>query len=406
MYDVQEVRKDFPILGRKVNGKPLVYLDNGASAQKPRAVIDAITQFYENDYANVHRGLHYLSTVATERYEDVRHKVARFLNAGSSDEIVFCTGSTEAINLVSYAWAAPRLQPGDEIVLSVLEHHANIVPWHFLRERQGVVLKWVDPEADGSLDPQKMIDAIGPKTKLVAVTHMSNVLGTHVDVKAITEGAHAKGVPVLVDGSQGAVHMRVDVQDIGCDFYAITGHKLYGPSGSGAIYIRSERQAEMRPFLGGGDMIDTVTRDTITWAHAPLKFEAGTPGIVQQIGLGVALDYLTGLGMENIAAHEADLRDYAQARLDGLNWLDVQGHAPGKGAIFSMTMRGAGHPHDMSTILDKCGVAVRAGTHCAMPLLSHYGLTATARASFALYNTRDEVDRLIEALELCHELLG
>lgn len=406
MYDVQEVRKDFPILGRKVNGKPLVYLDNGASAQKPRAVIDAITQFYENDYANVHRGLHYLSTVATERYEDVRHKVARFLNAGSSDEIVFCTGSTEAINLVSYAWAAPRLQPGDEIVLSVLEHHANIVPWHFLRERQGVVLKWVDPEADGSLDPQKMIDAIGPKTKLVAVTHMSNVLGTHVDVKAITEGAHAKGVPVLVDGSQGAVHMRVDVQDIGCDFYAITGHKLYGPSGSGAIYIRSERQAEMRPFLGGGDMIDTVTRDTITWAHAPLKFEAGTPGIVQQVGLGVALDYLTGLGMENIAAHEADLRDYAQARLDGLNWLDVQGHAPGKGAIFSMTMRGAGHPHDMSTILDKCGVAVRAGTHCAMPLLAHYGLTATARASFALYNTRDEVDRLIEALELCHELLG
>ncbi|KFI24503.1 cysteine desulfurase [Paenirhodobacter enshiensis] len=406
MYDVQEVRKDFPILGRKVNGKPLVYLDNGASAQKPRAVIDAITQFYENDYANVHRGLHYLSTVATERYEDVRHKVARFLNAGSSDEIVFCTGSTEAINLVSYAWAAPRLQPGDEIVLSVLEHHANIVPWHFLRERQGVVLKWVDPEADGSLDPQKMIDAIGPKTKLVAVTHMSNVLGTHVDVKAITEGAHAKGVPVLVDGSQGAVHMRVDVQDIGCDFYAITGHKLYGPSGSGAIYIRSERQAEMRPFLGGGDMIDTVTRETVTWAHPPLKFEAGTPGIVQQVGLGVALDYLTGLGMENIAAHEADLRDYAQARLDGLNWLDVQGHAPGKGAIFSMTMRGAGHPHDMSTILDKCGVAVRAGTHCAMPLLSHYGLTATARASFALYNTRDEVDRLIEALELCHELLG
>ncbi|WP_442773263.1 cysteine desulfurase [Paenirhodobacter enshiensis] len=406
MYDVQEVRKDFPILGRKVNGKPLVYLDNGASAQKPRAVIDAISQFYENDYANVHRGLHYLSTVATERYEEVRHKVARFLNAGSSDEIVFCTGSTEAINLVSYAWAAPRLQPGDEIVLSVLEHHANIVPWHFLRERQGVVLKWVDPEADGSLDPQKMIDAIGPKTKLVAVTHMSNVLGTHVDVKAITEGAHAKGVPVLVDGSQGAVHMRVDVQDIGCDFYAITGHKLYGPSGSGAIYIRSERQAEMRPFLGGGDMIDTVTRDTITWAHPPLKFEAGTPGIVQQVGLGVALDYLTGLGMENIAAHEADLRDYAQARLDGLNWLDVQGHAPGKGAIFSMTMRGAGHPHDMSTILDKCGVAVRAGTHCAMPLLAHYGLTATARASFALYNTRDEVDRLIEALELCHELLG
>lgn len=406
MYDVYEVRKDFPILGRKVNGKPLVYLDNGASAQKPQVVIDAITHFYEHDYANVHRGLHYLSTVATERYEAVRHIVQRFLNAQSAEEIIFCTGSTEGINLVSYSWAAPRLQPGDEIVLSVLEHHANIVPWHFLRERQGVVLKWVEPEADGSLDPQKMIDAIGPKTRLVAVTHMSNVTGAHVDVKAITQGAHAKGVPVLVDGSQGAVHMKVDVQDIGCDFYAITGHKLYGPSGSGAIYIRKERQAEMRPFLGGGDMIDTVTRDTITWAHEPLKFEAGTPGIVQQIGLGVALDYMTALGLENIAAHEAMLRDYAQERLGALNWLDVQGNSPGKGAIFSMTMQGPGHPHDMSTILDKCGVAVRAGTHCAMPLLSFYGLTATARASFALYNTREEVDRLIEALDLCHELLG
>ncbi|MFC3059582.1 cysteine desulfurase [Paenirhodobacter populi] len=406
MYDVQRIRQDFPILGREVNGKPLVYLDNGASAQKPQVVIDAMTRFYQHDYANVHRGLHHLSTVATEEYEKVRHTIARFLNAADPEEIVFTTGSTEAINMVSYAWAAPRMQPGDEIVLSVMEHHANIVPWHFLRERQGVVLKWVEPEADGSLDPQRVIEAIGPRTKLVAVTHMSNVLGTRVDVKAIAAGAHAKGVPVLVDGSQGAVHAPVDVQDLDCDFYAITGHKLYGPTGSGAIHIKPERMAEMRPFLGGGDMIDVVTRDTVTYAPAPLKFEAGTPGIVQQIGLGVALDYLMGLGMENIAAHEAMLRDYAQSRFNGLNWLNIQGNAPDKGAIFSMTITGPGHAHDVSTILDKRGVAVRAGTHCAMPLLAHYGLTATARASFGLYNTREEVDALISALELCHELLA
>lgn len=406
MYDVNRIRADFPILAREVNGRPLVYLDNGASAQKPRCVIDAMTQFYEQDYANVHRGLHYLSNVATEKYESVRGTVARFLNAPSEEEIVFTTGSTEAINLVSYAWAAPRLQPGDEIVLSIMEHHANIVPWHFLRERQGVVLKWVEIEADGSLDPEKVIAAIGPKTRLVAVTHMSNVLGTRVDVKAICAGAHAKGVPVLVDGSQGAVHAPVDVADIGCDFYAITGHKLYGPSGSGAIFIRRERMEEMRPFLGGGDMIDTVTRDAVTYAKPPLRFEAGTPGIVQQVGLGVALKYLMDLGMENVAAHEAALRDYAQAKLSGLNWLNIQGNAPDKGAIFSMTLNGPAHPHDISTILDKRGVAVRAGTHCAMPLMTSLGLTATARASFGLYNTREEVDALVSALELCHELLS
>ncbi len=406
MYDVNRIRADFPILAREVNGRPLVYLDNGASAQKPRCVIDAMTQFYEQDYANVHRGLHYLSNVATEKYESVRGTVARFLNAPSEEEIVFTTGSTEAINLVSYAWAAPRLQPGDEIVLSILEHHANIVPWHFLRERQGVVLKWVEIEADGSLDPEKVIAAIGPRTRLVAVTHMSNVLGTRVDVKAICAGAHAKGVPVLVDGSQGAVHAPVDVADIGCDFYAITGHKLYGPSGSGAIFIRRERMEEMRPFLGGGDMIDTVTRDAVTYAKPPLRFEAGTPGIVQQVGLGVALKYLMDLGMENVAAHEAALRDYAQAKLSGLNWLNIQGNAPDKGAIFSMTLNGPAHPHDISTILDKRGVAVRAGTHCAMPLMTSLGLTATARASFGLYNTREEVDALVSALELCHELLS
>lgn len=406
MYDVHAIRADFPILSRQVNGRPLVYLDNGASAQKPKCVIDAMTQFYEHDYANVHRGLHTLSNIATERYEGVRGIVARFLGAPSEEEIVFTTGSTEAINLVSYAWAAPRLQPGDEIVLSVMEHHANIVPWHFLRERQGVALKWVEIEPDGSLPAEKVLEAIGPRTKLVAITHMSNVLGTLVDVKAICTGARERGVPVLVDGSQGAVHMPVNVADIGCDFYAITGHKLYGPSGSGAIFIRRERMEEMRPFLGGGDMIAEVTRDAVSYTHAPLKFEAGTPGIVQQVGMGVALNYLMALGMENVAAHEADLRAYAESRLAGLNWLNVQGQAAQKGAIFSLTLDGPAHAHDISTILDKRGVAVRAGTHCAMPLMQHLGVSATARASFGLYNTREEVDALVSALELCHELLG
>ena len=406
MYDLAKVRADFPILSREVNGKPLVYLDNGASAQKPRAVIEAVTQGYAMEYANVHRGLHFLSNLATDKYEAVRGTIARFLNAVHEEEIVFASGSTEAINLVSYGWAAPRLQPGDEIVLSVMEHHANIVPWHFLRERQGVVLKWVDVDVNGDLDPQAVLDAIGPKTKLIAITHMSNVLGTKVDIKAICAGAHAKGVPVLVDGSQGAVHAPVDVQDLGCDFYAITGHKLYGPSGSGAIYIRAERQAEMRPFLGGGDMIREVTKDVVTYADPPMKFEAGTPAIVQQIGLGVALEYLMDLGMENVAAHERDLRDYARARLDGLNWLNVQGNSATKGAIFSFTLDGAAHAHDISTVLDKKGVAVRAGHHCAQPLMEHLGVTATCRASFGLYNTRQEVDVLVEALELCHELFG
>jgi cysteine desulfurase/selenocysteine lyase len=406
MYDVQKIRADFPILSRQVNGRPLVYLDNGASAQKPQVVIDAVTRAYSLEYANVHRGLHYLSTVATEAYEGVRGKIARFLNAPSEDEIVFATGTTEAINLVSYGWAAPRLGPGDEIVLSIMEHHANIVPWHFLRERQGVVLKWVEVDANGDLDPQAVLSAIGPRTRLVAVTHMSNVLGTVVDVAAICAGAREKGVPVLVDGSQAAVHMPVDVQAIGCDFYAITGHKLYGPSGSGAIFIRRERMEEMRPFLGGGDMIREVARDTVTWNDPPMKFEAGTPGIVNQIGLGVALDYMTGLGMANIAAHERALRDYARARLDGLNWLQVQGRSATKGAIFSFTLDGPAHAHDISTVLDKRGIAVRAGTHCAMPLMAHMGVTATCRASFGLYNTLAEVDTLVEALELCHDLFG
>lgn len=405
-FDVAKIRADFPILSRQVNNKPLVYLDNGASAQKPQVVIDAVTRGYAEEYANVHRGLHYLSNLSTERYEGVRGIIARFLNVPSEDEIIINSGTTEGINMVAYAWAMPRMQAGDEIVLSIMEHHANIVPWHFLRERQGVVIKWVDVDANGDLDPQKVIDAIGPKTKLVAVTHMSNVLGTVVDVKAITAGAHAKGVPVLVDGSQAAVHMPVDVSDIGCDFYAVTGHKLYGPSGSGAIFVSKARMAEMRPFMGGGDMIRDVTRDTVTWNDPPMMFEAGTPGIVQTIGLGVALEYMMDIGMDQIAAHERGLRDYARDRLDGLHWLNVQGKSATKGAIFSFTLEGAAHAHDISTVLDKKGVAVRAGTHCAMPLMEHMGVGATCRASFAIYNTTDEVDVLIDALELCHDLFA
>ena len=406
MYDIDKIRADFPILSRQVNGKPLVYLDNGASAQKPQVVIDAITRTYSHEYANVHRGLHYLSNLATDNYEKVRGIMSRFLGAESEEEIVFNSGTTEGINMIAYGWAMPRMQAGDEIVLSIMEHHANIVPWHFLRERQGVVIKWVDVDVSGALDPQAVIDAITPRTKLIAVTQVSNVLGTVVDVKTICREARARGVPVLVDGSQAAVHMPVNVADIGCDFYAITGHKLYGPSGSGAIYVRKDRMAEMRPFIGGGDMIREVTRETVTYNDPPMKFEAGTPGIVQTIGLGVALEYMMALGMENIAAHETRLRDYARARLDGLNWINIQGQAADKAAIFSFTMEGAAHAHDISTILDKKGVAVRAGQHCAGPLMEHLGVNATCRASFGLYNTEADVDALIEALELAHDLFA
>ncbi|WP_292286558.1 cysteine desulfurase [Marivita sp.] len=406
MYDVTEIRRDFPILSREVNGKPLVYLDNGASAQKPQVVIDAMTRAYSEEYANVHRGLHYLSNLATEKYESTRGVIAKFLGVKDENQIVMNTGTTMGINLVAYGWAMPRFEAGDEIILSVMEHHANIVPWHFLRERQGVVIKWVDVDSTGHLDPQAVIDAMGPKTKLVAVTHLSNVLGTVVDVKPICKAARERGIATLIDGSQSAVHMPVTVDDIGCDFYAITGHKLYGPSGSGAIYIAQERLAEMQPFIGGGDMIREVHKDEITWNDPPMKFEAGTPGIVQQIGLGVALDYMMGLGMDNVAAHETKLRDYARTKLDGLNWLQVQGTTPDKAALFSFTLDGAAHAHDISTILDKKGVAVRAGQHCTGPLMDHLGLTATCRASFGLYNTEEEVDKLVDALELAHDLFA
>ena len=406
MYDIQKIRADFPILSREVNGKPLIYLDNGASAQKPQAVIDATTQAYGNEYANVHRGLHYLSNLATEKYEAVRCKIQTFLNAAHQDEIIFNSGTTEGINMVSYGWGIPNLKSGDEIILSVMEHHANIIPWHFLSERMGVALKWVDTDMNGDLDPQAIIDAMSDKTKLIAITHMSNVLGTVVDVKTICTAAHARGVRVMVDGSQATVHMPVDVQDIGADFYAITGHKLYGPSSSGAIYVKRDAMAEMDPFIGGGDMIRKVSKNAITYNDPPHKFEAGTPGIVQIIGLGVALDYMMDLGMKNIAAHERQLRDYAQNKLSRFNWLNIQGNSVSKGAIFSFTLDGTAHAHDISTIVDQRGIAVRAGHHCAQPLMEHMGVTATCRASFGLYNTTEEVDRLADALEFCHDLFG
>ena len=406
MFDVLQIRKDFPILAREVNGKPLVYLDNGASSQKPEVVIDAVTRAYKNEYANVHRGLHYLSNVATEKYESVRGVVAKFLNASDETEIILNSGTTEGINMVAYGWAMEHMKKGDNIVLSVMEHHANIVPWHFLRERMGVELKWVDIDDHGNLDPQKVIDAIDKNTKLVAITHMSNVLGTIVDVKTICHAAKSLGVATLIDGSQGAVHLPVNVQDLGCDFYPITGHKLCGPTGSGAIYVRAERMAEMRPFLGGGDMIKEVHKDSIIYNEAPMKFEAGTPGIVQTIGFGVALNYIMQIGLKNIAEYEAGLKDYALKKLTALNWLKIQGQPKDKGAIFSFTMDNSGHAHDISTILDKKGVAVRAGQHCAGPLMDHMGITASCRASFAFYNTKTEVDTLVDALQVANDLLG
>lgn len=395
-YDVEAIRRDFPILETTVYGKPLVYLDNGASAQKPRQVIDEMVDVMKHRYANVHRGLHYLANAATEAYEGAREIVRGFLNAASTDEIVFTKSTTEAINLVASS-LGQGLVAGDEVVLSILEHHANIVPWHFLRERKGVVLKWAPIAEDGSFLLDEFEKLLGPKTKIVAVTQMSNVTGTVVPVAEICRMARERGILTLVDGSQAAVHMPVDVRAIGCDFYAITGHKLYGPTGIGALYGRHELLASMPPFLGGGEMIREVTEDLVTYGEPPHRFEAGTPPIVEAAGLGAALTYMQSIGRERIAAHEADLGAYAQARLAELNSVRVFGTAPGKGAIVSFEVEGA-HAHDVATILDRYGIAVRAGTHCAQPLLKRYGVTSTCRASFAMYNRRDEVDRLVEGL--------
>ncbi|MGX1306530.1 cysteine desulfurase/selenocysteine lyase [Amorphus suaedae] len=400
-YDVEAVRRDFPILSRTIHGKPLVYLDNGASAQKPTAVLDRIQRAYAEDYANVHRGLHTLANASTEAYEGARAIVTAFLNAPSSEEVIFTRSTTEAINLVASSFGGMVLGEGDEVVLSIMEHHSNIVPWHFHRERNGVVLKWVDVRDDGSFDLEAFERALTDRTKIVAITHMSNVLGTVVPIKQVVEIAHARGIPVLVDGSQAAVHMPVDVQDLGCDFYVMTGHKLYGPTGIGVLYAKREHLEAMPPYMGGGEMIGSVSRDTITYGDLPNKFEAGTPPIVQAIGLGAALEYMQALGRDRIAAHERALTAYAQERLQGMNMIRLYGNAADKGAIFSFDMDGA-HAHDVATILDREGIAVRAGTHCAEPLLAQFGVTATCRASFGLYNTLEEVDRLADGIEKAH----
>jgi cysteine desulfurase/selenocysteine lyase len=396
-YDVGRIRQDFPILGLEVYGKPLVYLDNAASAQKPKAVLDRIQHAYTAEYANVHRGLHYLANAATEAYEGARDTVRTFLNAERSQEIIFTRNATEAINLVAQTFGRARIGEGDEIVLSIMEHHSNIVPWHFLRERHGAVIKWAPVDEDGNFLIDEFEKLLTDRTKMVAITQMSNALGTIVPVKEVVRLAHARGIPVLVDGSQASVHLDIDVRDIGCDFYVFTGHKLYGPSGIGVLYGRYKHLEAMPPFNGGGEMIREVYEDRVTYGDPPHKFEAGTPSIVQAIGLGAAIDYVNAIGKSRIRAHEDTLVRYAHDRLREINSLRIIGTAKEKGAIVSFELKGA-HPHDVATVIDRAGVAVRAGTHCVMPLLARYGLTATCRASFALYNTRDEVDTLARAL--------
>jgi cysteine desulfurase/selenocysteine lyase len=404
-YDVARVRADFPALTLKVYDKPLVYLDNAASAQKPKAVLDRLDQAYTTEYANVHRGLHYLANAATEAYEGAREKVRAYLNAARPEEIVFTRNATEAINLVAYTFGRERIKPGDEIVLSIMEHHSNVVPWHFLRERHGAVIKWAPIDDEGNFLLDEFEKLLTDRTRMVAITHMSNVLGTVVPVKEVVRLAHSRGIPVLVDGAQAAVHLQVDVRDLDCDFYAITGHKLYGPSGIGALYGKYAHLAAMPPFNGGGEMIREVFEDRVIYGEPPHKFEAGTPPIVQAIGLGAALDYINSIGKPRIQAHERGLITYAHERLGEINSLRIFGQAPDKGAIVSFELKGA-HPHDVATIIDRAGVAVRAGTHCVMPLLARYGVTATCRASFALYNTREEIEALAQALHKAQEFLS
>jgi cysteine desulfurase/selenocysteine lyase len=404
-FHLDTIRADFPILEEKIFGHRLVYLDSGASAQKPNAVLDKMDWAHRHAYANVHRGLHTLANRATEAYEDGRKKVQHFLGASRPEEIIFTRSATEAINLVASSFAGPRVGEGDEIVLTVMEHHSNIVPWHFHRERKGAVLKWIDVKDDGSLDMDAFEAAVGPRTKMVAVTHMSNVLGTVNPIARIVEIAHAKGVPVLVDGSQGAVHEKVDVAALGADFYVFTGHKLYGPTGIGVLYGKYDLLAAMQPYQGGGEMIDTVTLDSITYNEPPHRFEAGTPPIVQSIGLGAAVDYIEAIGRDQIAAHEHEIAAYAAERLKRINSLRLIGDAPGKGGIFSFELKGA-HAHDVSTILDRYGIAIRAGTHCAMPLLQRFGVTSTCRASLALYSGKDDIDALVDGIEKAREFFA
>ena len=399
------MRADFPILSRTVHGKPLTFLDSGASAQKPRQVIDALSHCYEAEYANIHRGVYELSAKATEAYEGARARVQRFVNARSASEIVFTKGTTEAINLVATSWGGAFLGEGDEVVLSVLEHHANIVPWQLLRERTGIVLKVVPTDERGSFPLDAYEALIGPRTKLVALTHVSNVLGTVVPVAEVVRIAHANGAKVLIDGAQGIVHQPVDVQALDVDFYCFSGHKLYGPSGIGVLYGKEALLAAMPPYQGGGDMIERVTFERTTFAPPPARFEAGTPPIAGTVGLHAAIDYVASFDPAAVAAHEHDLLAYATERLSALNSVRLYGTAPGKAAIVSFTMDDV-HPHDIGTILDLAGVAVRVGHHCAQPLMDHFDIAGTVRASFGLYNTRADVDRLIGGLDEVREIFG
>ncbi|CAI8359196.1 MAG: cysteine desulfurase [PS1 clade bacterium] len=396
-FDPHKLRADFPILSRQVHGKPLVYLDNAASAQKPVHVTGRMQRVFDEQYSNVHRGLHYLSNASTEAFEAARRTVQSFLNAASDKEIIFTGGATDAINLVAHSYLAPRITPGDEIILSEMEHHSNIVPWHFLREQCGAVLKWVPVSDDGALDMEAYAELLGPRTKFVSLTQMSNALGTVTDAKRIIELAHAANVPVLLDGCQGAVHMATDVQNLDVDFYVFSGHKVYGPGGIGVMYAKAQLLETMRPYRGGGEMIRDVTLDDVTYADPPHRFEAGTPPIVEAIGLGAALDYMTAIGWDNITAHERALADHAMDVVGGINRVQIFGTTPDKGAIVSFIVDGI-HPHDLAMVMDRAGVAVRAGHHCAQPLMKRFDVPATARASFAIYNTHEEVEALGAAL--------
>ena len=406
MFNVLEFRKEFPILSKEVNSRPLVYLDNGASSQKPVSVIDTVKNCYENEYSNVHRGLHFLSNLATEKFEAVRDKVMKFLGASYHEEIIFTSGSTEALNLISYSWGNQNLEPGDEIILTTLEHHANIVPWHFLRSRKDIKLTWIDPDENGQVSFDMINEKISSKTKMVCITHMSNVFGSIIDVKKICHELKKRGIVSVLDGSQAIVHLEVDVKSIGCDFYTFTGHKLFGPTGTGVLYVNKSRISEMVPFIGGGEMIRNVSKDNITYNQSPFLFEAGTPGIAEIIGLGAAIDFVQNLDRKAVLDYEKSISEYTRIELEKLDWLVRHCFHKDNLAIFSFSMKGNAHAHDIATILDSNGVAVRSGHHCAQPLMNFIGVAATCRASLALYNTEQEIDILISSLKKCKKLFS
>ncbi len=403
--DVNRIREDFPILKVQVHGKPLVYLDNAATSQKPQTVIDALTRYYSSENANIHRGVHYLSELATREYEEARVKIKRFLNAADTHEIIFTRGATEGINLVASSYGRKFIKEGDEIIISAMEHHSNIVPWQMLCEQTGAKLRVIPMNDEGELLVDEFAKLLSPRTKFVSIVHLSNALGTINPVKRVIELAHSQDVPVLLDGAQAAPHLKVDVRELDCDFYAFSGHKLCGPTGIGALYGKTELLNAMPPFQGGGDMIASVTFEKTTYNALPYKFEAGTPHIAGGIGLGIAIDYLTGLGLDKIAAYEHELLEYATEAIGAIKGVKLIGTASEKASVLSFTLDNI-HPHDIGTILDQEGIAIRAGHHCAQPVMQRFGIPATARASFALYNTKAEVDALVEGINRVIEVFG